>query len=164
MDIDHTTEPWMPRIKHLSSFGNIGFAAFACTTPNGLTRASVIAARVNSEPYNPNSWLDFGGALQQALAPLPYFFGAVIICPVRDEKIILLFTHSIATDCTRPTTSRDGVRRFVARSCPRVWRAPPRPRWGDYRVSLPGNLDLYAVRAAAEETWRGGLTEGLSLS
>jgi hypothetical protein len=34
------------------------------TTPNGHTRPSAIAARDNFARYNPNSWLDIGGALQ----------------------------------------------------------------------------------------------------
>jgi hypothetical protein len=38
--LDITTRPpWMPWIKHLSSFGNMGFAAFACTTTAVRIRA-----------------------------------------------------------------------------------------------------------------------------
>jgi hypothetical protein len=36
VDIDHPTEPEMPRIKHLWRFGHMGFAALACTTRFGL--------------------------------------------------------------------------------------------------------------------------------
>ena len=38
MDKDHTTEPWMPWIKRLSDFGNMGFTAFACIITNDCTK------------------------------------------------------------------------------------------------------------------------------
>src|SRR5262249_41702862 len=48
MDIDHTTEPWMPWIKHLSGFGNMGLAAFTCTTTSAYTRRWATAPRAKS--------------------------------------------------------------------------------------------------------------------
>jgi hypothetical protein len=42
----------------------MGFVPLVCTTPNGPTRPSAIAARGSFARYNPNSWLDIGGALQ----------------------------------------------------------------------------------------------------
>jgi len=66
VDIDCPTQPGVPRIKHLQSFGHMGFAAFTCTIRGGRIRRSAIAARVSSAGYNINLWLDSGGALQIA--------------------------------------------------------------------------------------------------
>jgi hypothetical protein len=50
-------------IKHLYSFGHMGFVPLACITPNGHTKPSAIAARGSSARYNSNSWLVIEGAL-----------------------------------------------------------------------------------------------------
>jgi hypothetical protein len=63
MDVDDSAEPGMPLIKHLYSFGHMGFVPLACTTPNGPTSPSAIAARDNFARYNLNSWLEIEGAL-----------------------------------------------------------------------------------------------------
>jgi hypothetical protein len=44
MDIDHTTEPWMPWIKHFSGFGNMGLAVFTSTTMSDYTKPWVYRA------------------------------------------------------------------------------------------------------------------------
>jgi GNAT superfamily N-acetyltransferase len=54
----------MRLIKHLYSFGHMGFVPLACITPNGPTRPSAIAARGSFARYNLNSWLEIRGALQ----------------------------------------------------------------------------------------------------
>jgi hypothetical protein len=64
MDVDDSAEPGMPLIKHLYSFGHMGFVPLVCTTPNGPTRPSAIAARGSFARYNPNSWFEIEGALQ----------------------------------------------------------------------------------------------------
>ena len=63
MDVDDSAEPGMPLIKHLYSFGHMGFVPLACITPNGPIRLSAIAARDNFARYNLNSWLEIEGAL-----------------------------------------------------------------------------------------------------
>jgi hypothetical protein len=48
MDVDDSAEPGMPLIKHLYSFGHMGFVPLACTIMSGYTRFSVTAPRARS--------------------------------------------------------------------------------------------------------------------
>jgi hypothetical protein len=104
MYIDCPTEPRMPSIKHLYTFGHMGFAALGCTTPNGLTRLSAIAARVSFARYNPNSWLDSGGALHAGEDLEPKNAGNALavatnaICRSDVSRVIRMVTGHLAAN------------------------------------------------------------------